>query len=230
MKTETLLDLIDKFAATIETMIVPTEDFDKTLPGIQGIDPAIEELKKKYPRAWLDDKFWQEFVNMSKRLKVDPLSLAKVIRSESNFDPKAVAKDPKDGHPIAKGLNQIIRSTGTSMLGMPVELWNRFEQLSALEQLPWTEKYFAKVGVSGMSPSQIYVKNFGGLNQQHQGETILYMSRSYMDANKNQPFVKSLIDKGLDKFQEKAYNSNKALDKNNKGYIAKSDLERIVGK
>lgn len=185
-----------------------------------------------YRNPKLGSEFWDEFDAMCQRLKVNPENLAAVIHSESGFNPAAVnyVVDPKTGKhkldqfgkkiPQAKGLNQLIKSTAKG-LGMTDELWNIFDKLPAIAQLPWVEKYFKGAGIAGLSKGQIYLKNFGGFGNQNPNGA-LYVSKQYMDAHPEMKFPNP-------SYQAVAYNQNKALDKANKGFISKEDLTSLVG-
>lgn len=195
-----------------------------------------EELDKlsKF-NSKLNKDFWKKFVDMSRRLQVKPLELAAVLRNESRFDPQAVnyVVDPKtnkfknngknDRHhgkiPQAKGLNQLIKSTAKS-LGMSDEEWENYDLEPAENQLKWVEKYFEKNSIKGLSRGDIYVKNFGGYHNKQNG--IMYASKAYMDAH---PEI-NWQNKGG---QGNAYDQNKALDKDKKGYITVADLKKTVG-
>jgi hypothetical protein len=184
-----------------------------------------------YRNPKLNSDFWEEFDSMANRLKVDPKELAAVINSESGFNPAAVnyVVDPKTGKhrldnfgnkiPQAKGLNQLIKSTAKG-LGIPDDIWNNFEKLPAVAQLPWVEKYFKGAGIAGLSRGQIYLKNFGGFSSQNPNGA-LYNSKEYMDAHPEMKFPNP-------SYQGTAYNQNKALDKTRKGYISKEDLTSLV--
>lgn len=184
-----------------------------------------------YRSSKLPIEFWDEFDAMANRLKVDPNELASVINSESGFNPASVNyvvdsktnkyKLDKLGNkiPQAKGLNQLIKSTAKG-LGMPDDVWNGFDKMTAIEQLPWVEKYFKGAGVAGLSRKEIYLKNFGGFSKSNPN-AALYVSKEYMAAHPEMTFPNP-------GYQGIAYNQNKGLDKANKGYISKEDLTSLV--
>lgn len=123
----------------------------------------INKLKKYQTRGQkLPDSFWSAFIDMCSRLQVSPEEMAKVIRSESGFDHAAVARG-RDGHPIAKGFNGMLKFT-EKILKMPEGLWDRYETIGGEAQLPWIEKLMKMKGVKGLSAVDIYAKNFGGHN------------------------------------------------------------------
>lgn len=202
------------------------------IPDPLSVPSIAKQPKGSYrnPSFNLPDSFWDKYDQMCLRLKVDPVELAAVIKSESGFNPKAInyvrdsnnkPKLDQQGKPIpqAKGLNQLIKSTAKS-LGMTDDIWNNFENLSAEEQLDWVEKYFTRNHIAGKSRLDIYVKNFGGYPNP---DGSLYASKSYIEKH---PQKDSFKDPDR---QEKAYNQNKYLDKEGKGYISKQDLAKLVG-
>lgn len=201
---------------------------DKTAKPAKPAKPAKKSKKKKAERIdllkklagidstaapKLSDQFWIQFVQMCNRLGAVPEDLAKVIYSESGFDPHAT--NVQNGHIIAKGLNQLIKKTAHS-LGMSDQEWDNFENVSAETQLPYIEKYFHNVGtaagVSGKwaNAGQLYVANFAPryIHRADNPNVVLY------DANVNQL----------------EYSQNKGLDRNNKGVITAGDLTKTVQK
>lgn len=159
----------------------------------------------------LSEGFWIKFVEMCKRLGAKPEDLAKVINSESGFDPHAT--NVQDGRIIAKGLNQLTKKTAMA-LGMSEQEWKSYENSPAENQLKYVEKFFRSVGnmtgVGGKwnSPTQLYVANFAPK----------YVSKA-ADPN-------ALLYSAKDNPEE--YDKNKGLDKDQKGYITAGDLARSV--
>lgn len=159
----------------------------------------------------LPETFWVKFVAMCKRLGAKPEDLAKVINSESGFDPHAT--NVQDRRIIAKGLNQLTKKTAMA-LGMSEQDWNNYENFPAEEQLKYVEKFFKSVGkmtgVGGKwnSPTQLYVANFAPkyVSKAADPNALLYSA-------KNNP---------------EEYDKNKGLDKDQKGYITAGDLARSV--
>lgn len=172
--------------------------------------------------ANLPTEFWVDYVGMCRRLGVDPVELAAVIESESGWDPTAVNYQGPDHHPVAKGLNQITKSTGVRGVGMTPETWDNFETLSAQEQLPYVETYFSKARVRGADKGQIYVKNFGGHanNPTIEGSKPLYIGRAGFD--KLSPEQQAAI--ANPEVQFKQYAQNAGADHSGKGYITGEDL------
>jgi len=115
--------------------------------------------------AELPDAFWQDYVDMCARLKVDPIEFAAVISKESHFNPSAQNHARgKEKPPVAQGLCQFIRKVGTgNRVGMSEETWNNFATLSAQEQLPYVERYY-EGKIAGKSRFEINYKTFGAYN------------------------------------------------------------------
>lgn len=108
----------------------------------------------------LGPNFWTNFVHMCMRLKIDPKEYAKVLNSESGFNP--TAKNPPTGRPTAQGIPQFVRSTAL-MSGVSPEQWDNFANLSGEEQLPFLESYAKKTGqTNGKKAGAIYARHFGG--------------------------------------------------------------------
>ncbi len=159
----------------------------------------------------LSDNFWIKFVAMCNRLGAKPEDLAKVINSESGFDPHAT--NVQDGKIIAKGLNQLTEKTAEA-LGMSESEWKNYENFPAEEQLKYVEKFFKSVGnMTGVdkkwdSPTQLYMANFAPkyVRKSSDPNTVIYSAKANPDE----------------------YNKNKGLDKDKKGYISAGDLSRSV--
>lgn len=153
----------------------------------------------------LPASFWVGFVQMAKRLDVDPYNLAAVINSESGFNPGA--QNIQEGRIIAQGLNQLIHAIATKTLGMSEELWQNFSQLPPEEHLKWTEKFFRKFGdkLKGKSAGDIYLMNFGGFNNP---DGSLYASKEaqerFIQANPGAEFKNS-------GYQQKAIEQNPGI-------------------
>lgn len=214
-------------------------------------EKEIEEISK-YKKE-LGNEFWKRFLEIAEDIspvkdKENTMKIAKlmasVIQSESNFNPRAVAKSKSTGKPIAKGLSQMIRPTALNT-GMTGEQWDKLdspEGLTAIEQLPFIHKYFKKAGIKpDMKKEDVYAKNFGGYYNQPKGpkgEEIAYAGKEYTSrSGQKHPDVE---------FQDKAYKENIALDivigpdgkalidENGnpvrKGFISKKDLSEEAAK
>lgn len=175
--------------------------------------------------------FWIKFVQMAQRLGVNPLDLASVIINESGFDASArnMANGPNNP-PVAQGLNQMIHSIATKLVGMPEEIWRSFYKMSAEEQLPWVEKYFQKVNIKGKDAGGIYLRNFGGFNNP---DGSLYAGRKAQEAWKASPagqkWMKEHPDQELFKrpsYQQTAIEQNAALVENDR--IMPSKIRSMV--
>lgn len=202
--------------STVQTSEIPVSPQENT--SIPAEKQALINKLKPYNRSGkpLDDNFWLAFIDMCERLGVAPENLAKVIRGESGFDPNP----PRRTRTWAKGLNQMIRFVAMKGLGMTQEEWDRYHLLPAIQQLPWVEKYFRRQNVRGASAIDIYAKNFGGFNNP---DGSLYASKAYIESHPQRDQFKN------PDYQDLAYRENRALDRDNKGYIAKSDLGRLIG-
>lgn len=163
----------------------------------------------------LPESFWVKFVEMSNRLGAKPEDLAKVIRAESDFDSSAT--NVQNGRIIAKGLNQLLKSTAKN-LEMTDQQWESYERATPEAQLPYVEKYFRNVGKAtiGDSPwesaTQIYIANFAPK----------YTKKS---SNPNAVLYSNKTESGSD---NPAYHQNKGLDRTGKGHITAGDLAKSV--
>lgn len=232
--TERLLD-IDRFATedalNSSTKLVldpgPTVTNDSVGTGVSSSTPVpVGPTQAKDERD-----FWQQYVAMCNRLGVQAEEMAKVIYSESRFLPGA-------GKPIynsegkmisdPKGLIQLIRPTAIGKknpktgkyeggLGMTPEMFDNFKNLSASEQLPWVEKFFAPNGrsrVRGKDAAEVKAVAFGNGNGNPDGS--LY--------NQN---AESLGYTGGKK-QATAYAANYTLDRDQDGKITPKELAYVV--
>lgn len=157
----------------------------------------------------LPDAFWRRLVEISYRLGFEsPAELAKIIETESKFDPRA--RNPRKGFPIALGLNQMIRRVATS-LGMPAEQWERMHLMAPEDQILWVERYFdywARVFPDVKWNRRTgYLANFapGRLLAARQPDSRIYSAPS------------------------REYALNRGFDTSGKGYITLGDLTYAVG-
>lgn len=174
-------------------------------------DVIVTDAKKAARGAALGDRFWIKFVQMCDRLGCDPVALAAVLQNESGLNPAA---QNIQGGTVAQGLNQLINP---KFVGMPQDVWQKYATLSAEDQLPWVEKFFAGK-VAGKSKGEIYTLNAGGFPNP---DGSLYASKAYID---------SRADK--DKFQRPDYQQicfeqNRALSSDGLR-ITKGDLAAKV--
>jgi hypothetical protein len=179
--------------------------------GAEGTHTSLmEAVNAKTP------EFWEKLVQMCDRLKMKPEDLIPVMFSESQFNPSAVCAD-KNGNQFAKGMTQISYSVYSKL--MTKAEWDNFENLSAVEQLPYIEKYFKSFKFNKwVSSAQIYGANAGGGAAYNAGDPnfVLYdkdNTKQYRDNKGN------LID---------LYGPNKGLDLNNDGKIDNSDLQTRI--
>lgn len=116
----------------------------------------------------LPKQFWVEFVSMCRRLDIDPMAMGAVLYNESRFD--STARN-QQGSTDAKGIGQIIRPTAINGLHMDPEVWDRYHELSAREQLPYVEQYLRNTRLKNNpnkseteNATRIYQSWFGGYN------------------------------------------------------------------
>lgn len=150
----------------------------------------------------LSDGFFQKVRAMSTTLGCDPQDALKVWFSES-IGIFADAKNPAGAY----GINQITDLKGVGWTGTPDE----YLKLTAEEQLPFVEKYYAPYKGRLTSVSRLYQVNFlpATFNSVTTPDGVL--------AKKDGPYAW-------------AYNANPALDPSNpkKGYITLDDLRKVV--
>jgi hypothetical protein len=178
--------------------------------------------------APLGDRFWINYVAMCTRLKVDPKDLALTIASESGFNTTATAV--RNGKPVAKGLNQIMAAQAKKMR-MSDEEYARFGEVSAERQLYWAEKFFSTAGLEGLTPGQIYARNFGDANAKlNPGGGVLYASLAYQNEHGGPGAFHHPTGGSTSAFQDKAYRDNKSLDSDGDGAITYADMDRAAAK
>lgn len=167
----------------------------------------------------LSSEFWIEFVKMSHRLGAKPEDMARVIMSESAFDPAATAI--RGGKVVARGLNQLTEVT-LPVIGMTTTQWNSMSSMSAIEQLKFIEKYYRAAGsyhgVNGWnSATQLYVANFAPAHLSKSDDPHAVLYKQYKTDGTLNP----------------AYTMNAGLDRKNeqgqrRGYITVGDLTKSV--
>jgi hypothetical protein len=178
----------------------------------------LKKLARANPQAArsLPPEFWDRFVEMSKRLNAVPEDLAKVLYNESGFDPGAI--NIQNGRPVAKGLCQLLAKTAVG-LGMPKEQWDTLENIPAIDQLEWVERYFKAAGklkndTQWNSATELYVALAAPafLSKANDPSAPLY-NRYKPDGKLNPNYIQ-----------------NKALDRDGKGYISPGDLTVSVNR
>ncbi len=172
--------------------------------------------------APLNDQWWINYVEMCERLKVRPEDLATIVNSESGFNTTSVAV--RDGHNVAKGLNQLTLKTAQG-LGMSEEEWASYDRVSGDRQQFWMERYFQRAGVKGKNAAQLRAANFGGYqNRQPEGSRdVQYASYAYQDAHGGRELFPDSA------FQDKAFRDNASLSGDQQA-IRLSDMEADVAK
>jgi len=105
--------------------------------------------------------FWVQYVTMCNRLGCQPEELARVIQSESNFNPAAGAKN-KAGVVTAKGLIQFVHGTAIG-IGMTEDEYTNLQKMSAKDQLKWVERFY-KNRSKGRNAFQLKAVTLGGYN------------------------------------------------------------------
>ena len=175
-----------------------------------------------YPGLQGDDKFWVAYILMCNRLGVDAENLAKVIQTESGWDPSAV-----NGTSNAQGLIQLINSTANN-IGLTDEEWENFHNLSRLEQLPTVERFYSRQRRDGTLRSRV------------KGKTSYEIKETTFGAYNNsepQPggsiYHSNAEDLGLSRpgKQARGYAANITHDgPPRKGYITREDLQRKYSK
>lgn len=169
--------------------------------NVQPAPPA-----PNYPNTQdLSDAFFADLVSVGKSLSIDPLDMLGVMLFES--DVRASAQNPSSK---ATGLIQFMPGTlsGLGWTSGP----DSFRQVSAENQVPWVERYFAPYARAGLSSvgrvyqavflpaSLVYAKNAG--------DVVAAASGPY----------------------SAAYESNKVFDPAGKGSITVQDLTDAVGR
>lgn len=185
------------------------------LPGETGGVPTSTPLPVGPTQSDSDD-FWVQFVVMCNRLGCQPEELARVIQTESGFNPAAGYVN-RNGETTARGLIQFIRPTATSdRIGMTDEQYDNLQNTSALDQLQWVERYF-KGRAQGRNAFELKAVTIGGFNNP---------DGSIYNGTATEPEFRNAAR------QRSAYLANQQLDgPPSKGYITAVDLNRrMAGK
>ena len=151
----------------------------------------------------LSDQFFQDIVDVSGRLQLEPLDLLGVMMAESGV--KAASNNPSSN---ASGLIQFLPSTLQHLgwTGTP----QQFRQLSAEEQLPYVEQYF-----------QPYV-HFG-LNSAARVYQVVFLPSSLQLGSSPNTVI---VEQGG--INSAAYNGNRNLDTNSDGRITVGELQQAI--
>jgi len=181
------------------------------LPGqIGGVPTSTTEPGG--PTSTGSDDFWVRFVVMCNRLKCQPEELARVIQTESGFNPTIGFKS-KTGVVTAKGLNQFIEGTATGKrVGMTQEQWDNLQEMPRNEQLIYMERFYAG-RAEGRNAFELKAMTLGGFNNP---DGSIYNSNATPPEYKNP------------EKQKQAYLGNQHLDvpPPPKGYLTAVDLNR----
>jgi hypothetical protein len=148
-----------------------------------------------------EDSFWPALTATAARLGLDPEHIARVMWNESRINPTCV--NPNGG---ARGLIQFMPATlkGLGYSGPDITT------ISATEQMPWVEKYFARqiaaYGRPSPTPGGVYQMVFypASLKYAHAAADTIVASPS------------------------PAYLANRSLDPNHDGRITLGDLEAVM--
>lgn len=141
------------------------------------------------------EDFQRELVRMATRLGLDPSPIAAVMSIESAFKPNA-----RNPHTRATGLIQFMPATAIG-LGTTID---ELAQISALQQLPFVEKYFRPLVPRIKTPGDYYMAVF-------------------MPAHVGEPGETELFRKGT-----KGYEQNAVLDRDGDGVIRIADVTRTI--
>lgn len=140
--------------------------------------------------------FRAELLRAASRMGLDPEPLAAVMALESGFNAQAV--NPDGG---ATGLIQFMPSTARALGTTTDELF----RLSATAQLPFVEKFYAKVGLrGGAAPGDYYVATFMPSFIGHAGDEVIASAG------------------------QRVYESNKGLDRNADGFLTVNDVRSVL--
>jgi len=175
---------------------------------------ATAGADSKLNAEWSDDDL-RELTRIARKYRItDPEFILRVMGSESGMHPWAVNK-ASDGSPVAVGLLQFTR-IATKSLRITEAEWATIPAKSVREQLVLVDRFYAsqpwtKAGRVYDAASTVYMANAAPNLMLSKGvslDTVLY------DAEKNPD----------------AYNGNKGLDVEKKGYITVRDLARRLDK
>lgn len=177
-------------------------------------------------RQTLGKQFWINYVYMCDRLKLDPNDVAKVWFSESGLIPSQIAF--RDGRPIAKGLNQLTRTSGAAV-GLTSDQWDSYDSLSGTEQLPYIENFMNRTGQrGGKTAEQLYASNFGGFNLPGYGPCYMSQSTFASLPADQQASISKICGPRLG-FMFKAYDQNAGLEKG-RGVVGAAEVGSNVSK
>lgn len=174
------------------------------------------------PTSSASSDFYDQYIAMCNRLGVQAEELARVIQTESSWDPSAQAV--RNDRVVAKGLIQFTRATADGLRstdGRQLDFDN-IQNMTGVEQLPFVEAYY-KGRSKGKNAAQLRAITFGGYNNP---STPLEPQGSLYSLNAEPPAYKN------SDFQKKAYLQNRTLDGPPpagapvKGYITADDVAK----
>ena len=166
------------------------------------------EMEKAYPHDWkgdiVDFDFKSKLIHICKNLGIAPEDLMKVMVAESGLDPKAKNESG------AVGLIQMTKK-GAEFTGTTTEA---LEQMDAMEQLDYIEKFFAPNAGKMHSVGDVYSANmapglkvFGDLDAPIYVEgTEEYRNNSAMDLDDNGQITQRDLLKWIDRRLEDYWN------------------------
>ena len=128
------------------------------LPRIQGFHTlgagrGVQPFEIGFAPSTLDAAFYDAWTAMARRLGADPLDMARVAYAETGMNPRAF--DPRSN---AGGLIGFMPSIlrGLGWTGTP----EQFRELSAIEQIPYVERYYRPYVGMLRNDGLVYVANF----------------------------------------------------------------------
>jgi hypothetical protein len=158
--------------------------------------------------ADLSDAFFVLLRDACKRLECDPLDMLGVMMNESGVH--ANAKNPSaDANGLIQFMGETLRGEG----GQPGLGWKgsseAFRQLTAEQQVPWVERYYAPHKGQLVSAGACYLATFLPAFMKHANDTTFVLCGA------NGPL-------------SWAYNANRSFDHDKKGFINIQDLTVAV--
>jgi len=202
---------------TSNSVVVPFGGSESEGKSVNGV-----VLTKKSTATSPSEVFYDKFVEMAARLKVDPTEVAAALFSESGMQPGSqnVYKN-KDGTKVvvAQGLNQLQWNTARG-LGMPRDVWEVYGTYTAEQQLPWVEKFFKANRLQpGSSRAQIYQKNAGGYPNP---DGSIYASLAYINSHPDKAKFKD------PKGNDAGFRGNKGLSRDGQRIMVEDLNARVV--
>lgn len=193
---------INEEADSIPVQLFKTlRDIPKSLQGVSdgaGAGPSntVAHVSGNYP-ALKEPGFKEALEKTAGNLGVNPDHLIAIMKQESGLDPQA--RNPSG----ATGLIQFMPKTAIGLGTTTSALY----KMSAVEQLPWVEKYFRQTKIRpGASLGDLYM-------------AVFYPA-----------YVGQPDDKVISSTGKAVYNQNKGLDRNKDGVITVGDVKQSVAR